>query len=380
MAHRDHASLRLLLNSGVDLFGQMPLTSEALKRIIPSFSLSMIRVDQTCAPTTHYSEHFDEFSHQLFASAGHVFSARSDDPAAFGNLLRSPRPFGNLIDGRPEFIEGATYQHLFKRNGIHHVLDLALRDEAGPIAILGIFRERDAAPFTRAEVAEVAQFYPWLVHALRAEARSAVFDEVDSALLVATPQGRIEFASALARDWLGDALGGAERGTLLQHNLLPDAVRALCTQCAQLQRSRARRSLDVTPPTMTLPVAGGQLRLRAYPLNGEGGEQRYGVQLSLELDRAARLLRALEEANVPPQLRRLALAYWHGLEPKVVCGLLGITASTLKSYRKELYARLSVSSNAALIERLNTAAKQTRLDLRRHLPRREPGKNGATSP
>lgn len=348
----------------------MPFTSEALKRLIPSFSLSMIRVDETCAPTTHYSEHFDEFSHQLFASAGHVFSARSDDPAAFGNLLRGPKPFGNLIDGRAEFINGATYQHLFKRNGIHHVLDLALRDEAGPIGILGIFREQDAAAFTRADVAQVAAFYPWLVHALRAEARTSRFDEVDSALVVATSQGRIEFASSLARDWLGDALGGAERGLLLDGGLLPGAVRALCDQCARMQCTHPGRGTRVVPPTLTLPVAGGRLRLRAYPMHGEGGAQRFGLQLSLEVDRTVRMLRALEEINMPPQLRRLALSYWHGLEAKVICGLLGITASTLKSYRKELYARLSVSSNKALLERLDDVAQRSTLDLRRHLPRR----------
>lgn len=348
----------------------MPLASETLKRIIPSFSLSMIRVDELCAPTTHYSEHFDEFSHQLFASAGHVFSARSDDPAAFSNLLRGSKPFGNLIDGRKEFLEGATYQHLFKRNGIHHVLDLALRDAEGPIGILGIFREADAPAFTRADLVQVAEFYPWLVHALRAESRASQFDEVDSALLVATPSGRIEFASALARDWLGDALGGPERGLLLNDGLLPAAVRALADQVARVRRRTPGRAHDASPPTLTLPVAGGRLRLRAYPLGSDAAGERLGVQLSLEVDRTVRLLRSLEDAELPPQLRRLALAYWYGLEPKAVCGLLGITASTLKTYRKELYARLGVTSNKALLEHLEQRALRVVLDLERHLPRR----------
>ncbi len=360
----------MLLSSGVDVLGQMPLASETLKRIIPSFSLSMIRVDEGCAPTTHYSEHFDEFSHQLFSSAGHVFAANSDDPAAFGNLLRGAKPYGTLIDGRQAFLEGATYQHLFKRNGIHHVLDVALRDASGPIGILGIFREADAPPFTRADVLQVAEFYPWLVHALRAEARSSHFDEVDCALLVATPTGRVEFASALARDWLGDALGGPERGLLLNEGLLPVAVRALAEQVERGRQHHPGRGHDVVPATLTLPVAGGRLRLRAYPLSAEGGAQRIGVQLSLEVDRTVRLLQSLEETDLPPQLRRLALASWHGLEPKVICGLLGITASTLKSYRKELYSRLEVTSHQTLLAHLNERALRVKLDLRRHLPRR----------
>lgn len=362
------AGLRLLLGSGVDLFTQMPLTSEALKRLIPSFSLSMIRVDENCAPTTHYSEHFDEFSHQLFSASGHVFAAAGDDPAAFGNLLKHPKPFGTLIDGRPEFINGATYQHLFQRNGIHHVLDLALRDNAGPIGILGIFRERDARAFTRADVAKVAEFYPWLVHALRAETRPSRFDEVDSAMLVATPSGRIEYATPLARDWLGDALVGDERALLLRDDQLPDALRALCQRCAQTQRRHPGRGHDVTPPTLTLRVAGGRLRLRAYPL--EGQVERYGVQLTLELDRSMRIHHALEAARIPPQLRRLAVGFWDGLEAPALAALMDITPATLKSYRKELYARLAVSSNKALLERLDSMALSTRVDLKRHLPRR----------
>ncbi len=366
---KQQAELRLLLGSGVDLFSQMPLTSEPLKRLIPSFSLSMIRVDERCAPQTHYSEYFDEFSHQLFATAGHAFAAANDDPAAFGHLLRHPRPFGTLIDGRPEFINGATYQHLFKRNGIHHVLDVALRDDAGPIGILGIFREKEAQPFTRSDVARVAELYPWLVHALRAETRPSRFDEIDSAMLVANVSGRIEFATPLARHWLGDAIGSEERSLLLREDLLPEALRALCARSSLMKSARPGRGHALTPPTLTLRVAGGRLRLRAYPLEGSGGE-RFGVQLSLELDRSLRIIRALEDARVPPQLRRLALAYWNGLESDDITQWLDITQATLKSYRKELYARLSVTSNKELVDRLDELAMTVRLDLRRHHARR----------
>jgi hypothetical protein len=368
---KHHATLRGLLSSGTDLFAQMPFTSEVVKRLIPSFSLSMIRVDKTCAPTTHYSEHFDEPSHQLFASAGHVFSARSDDPAAFGNLLRGRRPFGTLIDGGADFIGGATYQHLFKRNGIHHVLDLALRDASGPIGILGIFREENAPAFTRADLVHVAAFYPWLVHALRAHEESErTFDEVDSAMLVATLGGRIEFASLVARDWLQDAFSGPQRGRLLEGGVLPDALRRLCEQASQVRRGDVGRTRTVLPPTLTLPVTGGRLRLRAYPLHDGPGVERFGVQLSLEVDRTVRLLKAFESSPLPPQLRRLALALWKGLEPKAICSALGITPATFKSYRKDLYARLSVVSHDALKARLTELATSATLDLARHLPRR----------
>ena len=84
--------LQLLCSSGVDLMAQMPLLSECLHRLVPSFSLSMIRVDERCVPTAHYSEHFNEASHALFAQSGDHFSARTSDPSGFANLMANANP------------------------------------------------------------------------------------------------------------------------------------------------------------------------------------------------------------------------------------------------------------------------------------------------
>ncbi|MFZ5445290.1 MAG: hypothetical protein ACOZQL_35195, partial [Myxococcota bacterium] len=274
--HRAVASLKALCSSGVDLLTQMPLSSELLKAVVPSFSLSMIRVDASCAPREHYSEHFDEFSHRLFASAGHVFSARSNDPAAFSNLLRQRDPVGNLLGTRPEFVAGATYQHLFQRNGIHHVLDVALRDARGPLGILGIFRERDARPFTPDDAQRLRELYPSLVHALAAPRGAGRFDEVDGAMLVATRDGRIEWLSPRARRWLEDASAGDERAALMDRQVLPAACRELFARLEASARPRRAASREV--PTLTLPIAGGRLRLRAYRLGSlEGLDARFGV-------------------------------------------------------------------------------------------------------
>jgi hypothetical protein len=189
-------------------------------------------------------------------------------------------------------------------------------------------------------------------------------------MLVATPSGRIEFASLVARDWLQDAFSGPQRGRLLEGGVLPDAIRRLCEQASQVRRSDVGRTRSVRPPTLTLPVTGGRLRLRAYPLQDGPGVERFGVQLSLEVDRTVRLLKAFETTTLPPQLRRLALALWKGLEPKAICASFNITPATFKSYRKDLYARLSVGSQEALRARLTEWATSATLNLSRHLPRR----------
>ncbi len=366
---KHHSTLRMLLGSGIDLMTQMPVTSECLKRLIPSFSLSMIRVDAQCAPQQHYSEYFDEFSHRLFASSGHIFSARSDDPAAFRTLLHHPKPFGTLIGTTPEFIAGATYQHLFQRNGIHHVLDVAIRHAGGPLGILGIFREKKAPPFTRADVAEIGRLYPWLVHAMAAEPLPASYDEIDTAMLVAGLDGRIRWASPRARGWLEDASGGAERGLLMDHHLLPLACRVLCRDWETSQLATPSRGKVVQPPTLTLSVPGGRLRLRAYGLGHlESSERCVGIQLSLEVNRTLRLLRALEVTGLPPQLRRMALEYWKGEDTASIARTLELTAASVKSYRKELYARLEINGAAQLRACLDAMADAVSLELERHLP------------
>jgi DNA-binding CsgD family transcriptional regulator len=377
----DLSFLKQLSTSGLDLLTQMPVVAESLRRLIPAFSLSMIRVDEHCAPQHHYSEYFDEFSHQLFAESGHHFSARTDDPAAFSNLLARPVPFGNLVRPTAAFFEGATFQHLFKRNGIHQVLDVALRDGAGPLGILGIFREESARPFTRSDVAMVAQLYPHLVHACAARPTlealnrgGAEYDEVGSGLLVVDRAGNIQFASSQARLWLEDASGGPERAAITNHGRLPDACRELlrCWEHAQRGRTLGRgESVDV--PTICLALPGGRLRLRAYALAGDanalGEHGLIGVQLSLEMDHELRIRTALGQAPITPQQRRIALSLWRGHDAPMIRQELGVSAGTLKSYQKDLYARLGVSSVTQLRKLLDKQARTITFDLSRHLPR-----------
>ncbi|HEY1101110.1 MAG TPA: hypothetical protein VGF99_19380 [Myxococcota bacterium] len=359
------ASLRHLLHAGIDPLTQMPLTSSLLHRLTGCFSLSLIRVDSHCAPREHYSEHFDDVSHQLFAAAGHHFSAATDDPAAFGTLLRNPgRPVGTLIRGQRAFVEGATYQHLFKRNGIHHVLDLALRDDSGPLGILGLFREARAQPFTAADVRAVDAVYDDLVHAFRAPVLPDDFDEADSAVLLTSSSGVIEWATPTARQWLEDTTGGPERAALMIDGALPAACRHL---------ARALATGDEAPPTMTLPVPGGRLRLRAWGLTPFAGpvlERRVAIELRLEMHRGLKMLAGLERVSLTPQLRRLAWLLWRRRRPADICAALDIGAQTLKSYTKELYARLDVTSANELLACLDGLADDVSLDLRRHLPTR----------
>lgn len=348
---------------------QMPATAEHLRGLIPAFSLSMIRVDDRCAPTQHYSEYFDDFSHELFASSGHVFAARSEDPAAFANLLHGRRPVGSLVPTTPDYVAGATYQHLFKRNGIHHVLDAAIRHAGRPLGILGIFREQGAPPFTRTDVARLSELYPYIVHAFMAEPVPADHDEHDSALIVARADGTIEWASASARRWLTDAAFGVERAHLMDRHRLPAAVRRLCGMLAAIQAGAA--GPDDTP-TLTLPVPGGRLRLRAYGLTPRAGGDaatHCGIQLSLEMHRGLQVLRALEQAPLTPQQRRIAFAYFQGKRAREIGELLGIRPGSLKTYRKELYARLGVTSESELLTALHALARSATFDLKRHLPR-----------
>jgi GAF domain-containing protein/DNA-binding CsgD family transcriptional regulator len=384
--------LKQLSTSGLDLLTQMPAVADSLRRLIPAFSMSMIRVDERCAPLHHYSEYFDEFSHQLFAESGHHFSARTDDPAAFSNLLARPVPFGNLVRPSSAFFAGATYQHLFRRNGIHHVLDVALRDGAGPLGILGIFREESARPFTRSDVAMVAQLYPHLVHACAArptlEALSqADYDEIGSGLLVVDRAGRIQFASPHARLWLEDASGGPERAAIATEGRLPNACRDLLRCWENAQRDRPLASVEAAEvPTTCLPLPGGRLRLRAYALAGDanssGENALIGVQLSLEMDHELRVRTALGRAPITPQQRRIALSLWRGHDTPMIRAELGVSAGTLKSYQKDLYARLGVSSVAQLRKLLDEQARAITFDLTRHLPRLDdtPGEGVSNPP
>ncbi|MDP2269924.1 MAG: LuxR C-terminal-related transcriptional regulator [Archangium sp.] len=356
------SSLRALLTSGVDVMTQMPVTAEHLRRVIPAFSLSMIRVDERCAPQHHYSEHFDDFSHHLFSTSGHLLAGNPGDPASFGSLLRNADPVGTLVDGRPAYLAGDTYQHLFKRNGIHHCLDLALRDGDCPLGILGIFREKDARPFSAKDVALARTLYPWLVHALAHPAAESPFEETQSGMLTASLEGRILWASEVALRWLEDGSGGPERALLRDGELLPAACRFLCQQLARGSKAAAE------VPTVSLPVPGGRLRLRGYAIGAPGERGQVGIHLSLELSQALRVLHALEGQRLAPQLKRLAFRFWQGRDSRQIATELELSVETFKSYRKELYTRLDVTSVEELKALLDRQARAVSFDLSRHRP------------
>jgi DNA-binding CsgD family transcriptional regulator len=359
---------------------QMPVLSALLHRLVPSFSLSMIRVDESFAPREHYSEYFDEFSHRLFAESGHLFAAAGDDPAAFGRLLRNRDPIGSLVIPRPDYLAGGTYQHLFQRNGIHHCLDVAIRTPRGPLGILGLFRERGALPFTTADVMRIREIYADLVHAFEARDLVGPFDELESAVLVVDARGKIEWASASARAWLEEATPGEERTWVRDRAALPSAASALA------QGVREPRP-GATPPTLTLPVAGGRLRLRAYALAAAGssaGEasdvgaaSKVAIQLTFEAARGLRVAHAVAQLGLAPRLREVALLLYQGETD--VARRLGVTRETFKSYRKELYVRLGVESVEGLRAHLDRLALSTRLDLERQRPRADDSEPGGSA-
>ncbi len=366
----DLAMLRMLCTSGIDVLTFMPLASAYLRRLIPAFSLSMIRVDPNCVPQEHYSEYFDAFSHKLFSSAGAYFSAPTDDPAAFANLLRvrDRRPYGNLVELPPGYLEGPIYQMLFKRNGIHHVLDVAIRDETRPLAILGIFREQDSPAFTEQDVDVIGTLYPYLVHALAAQPVPAVFDEQDSAMLIVDAHGKIQWASAQAREWLEDASPLQDRKALIDSDVLPSA----CQHLYQVLKVGHRRQEGEAPaPTMTLPVPGGRLRLRAYGLAGASmGEVQHpsciGIQLSLEVHRGLRVQHLLHKSGLSPQQCRIAWRIWNGDKLAEIRDAMGLSANTAKAYQRDLYGRMQVTNAGELIARLNEVSLHSGLDLQRH--------------
>jgi len=365
---KDLALLRLLCSSGADLMSQMPLLSECLHRLVPSFSLSMIRVDERCVPTAHYSEFFSEESHALFAMSGDHFATRSPDPAAFANLMSNPSPVGSLVHAGSDYVDGMIYQHLFQPNGIHHTLDVALRDGAEPLAILGVFREKRAPGFSREHVQLLRSVYDHLVHACRAEVTPGAFDELGSAMIVVDAQGRIAWASEAARAWLAEASFGSDRALLVEQGLVPEACRALL---GMVRHARSvSRGGQAPAPHLSIPVPGGRVSLRGYALEGHPGaaEGYVGVQIALEMDHRIRTLRALSTSGLTAQQMRIAWGMLEGKGNAELCVDLELGASTLKSYQKDMYRRLDVTSARELTLHMNELTDRVTLSRSRHQP------------
>lgn len=229
-------------------------------------------------------------------------------------------------------------------------VDLVMRRDGQPRAVLYLNREWDAPSFSPVERRLLAAASPYLTHALgpgRGDAGQSIDSRVErEAVLTVDREGAI-VSGAGDVDVLAELTGHSRarhRGTGLPDRL-PLGLMPL------LDRLRESANGRIVPPArLTLTGLHGEYRARAYPSEtaGEAGFASAVVIVSHHLPREVMLLRRVLALPLTPAERRAAFLVGEGVATGAIATQLGISAQTLRGYLKSIYARTGANGRDAL--------------------------------
>ncbi|MBD9392947.1 LuxR family transcriptional regulator [Acidovorax sp. ACV01] len=255
---------------------------------------------------------------------------------------------------RNEFIRSDFYNELARPSEWQDFLSLVLRTPQGRgVGSLKLCRRPGAPRFETEDIALLERLSPWLARALQPGEMDAQDSVVhDSAMLVATPQGRLLWTSPQA-----DQLMALAFGLRWYHRSeLPPALRVLLERLRYVERGGMDRGRTPALPQLDLHNASGWFSLRATQMaaaaeSGTGehhGGQAVGIHITQRVARVARLLPTLRALGLPQ--RQQELAYWlaRGVPEEQIAARMGISANTATYHRRQIYTRLGVQSRKEL--------------------------------
>lgn len=371
--------LRLLADTDIPTVTLMPLLVDTLKSLIPAYEVSVIHVNENTEPTTYYTEKFNEDSHDLFSQAGDKLAtnhqtAHKHDPAAFDVLFKQDTPYGNLVPVTEAFLAGANYQHFFKPNGIYHALDVLIKDDDKPIAVIGLFRQKHEPAFTKKDVKLIGDVHATLCRLFLRDVKVDVpssrrFLE-KSTMVTVDEHGNIIGKAPDAMRLLTSALACKSRELLSKDNVLPASCLAFRTQVQKALS--ASQSNDEVQNDVYLAAPFGRLHLRAYTLAQDTSQENtthYGIHIDFYGDIAEALLAYLRATPLSARLIEIAYLVAMGMNTNVLKQHLSLTYNSLKTYLNRLYVHFDVRDFDALKMRVIEHARlhAFRQSERRHL-------------
>ena len=283
------------------------------------------------------------FEPQVMASEHKVIRRSAHDFAAAVRHDHGPQVMEQLITVTVgELLRSDFYNLALRQVELLDCLSLVLRTPQGAgVGVLKLYRGPRAPRFGVHEVAQLARLEPWLARILQPGELDAQGSVVhDSAMLVATPQGRLLWTSPQAERLMALAFGPR----WYRRSELPPALQALLRRLEHTRQGGAQAL-----PQLDLRNASGTFSLRATQMAEAQGEGRaVGVHITQRVPLVAHLLPALRALGLPQ--RQHELAYWlaRGLPEEQIAARMGISANTATYHRRQIYTRLGVQSRKEL--------------------------------
>lgn len=374
---KTHKFLRLLATTDIPTVTLMPLLVDTLKALIPSYEVSIIHVNEHTEPTTYYTEKFDAISHEMFSKVGHELAnnqlhyddTNAYDPAAYSVLFKAKTPYGNLVPVSDAYLNGATYRYFFAPNGIYHVLDILIKDQDKPIAVIGLFRQQHEAAFTQKDVNTIGKLYATLCQLFIREQTIETNAErrflEKSTMVTVDENGVIINKAPEAMRLLSSALACKARELLSHDKILPSSCLAFRQQVQKVLQPEPHNAQQ----KVYLAAPFGRLLLRAYPLEQVSDAQQYGIHIDFYGDIAEAVLAYLRTTSLPYKLLEIAFFISMGDSSEKLQARLNLSYNSLKTYLNRLYVFFDISDFNRLKNTLIQRARKhaTAQNERRHL-------------
>lgn len=283
------------------------------------------------------------FEPQVMASEHKVIRRSAHDFAAAVRADHGAQVMEQLITVPiDELLRSDFYNLALRPAELLDCLSLVLRTPQGAgVGALKLYRGPSAPRFGTDEAGVLNRLEPWLARILQPgeiDAQNSVVH--DSAMLIATPQGRVLWTSPETDELMALAFGPR----WYRRNELPPALQMLLGRLRHMEGGRM-----AAVPQLDLNNASGWFSLRATQMVAAAGEGRaVGIHITQRVSRVARLLPALRALSLPQ--RQYELAYWlaRGLPEDQVAARMGISTNTATYHRRQVYTRLGVRNRQEL--------------------------------
>ena len=241
-----------------------------------------------------------------------------------------------------ELMRSDFYNFTLRPAELLDCLSLMLRTPQGAgVGVLKLYGGARAPRFAPTDVAMFNILEPWLARILQ-PGELDTHDSIvhDSAMLLASPQGKLLWTSTQADALMALAFGPRwYRRSELPHEL-------------QMLLGRLRHAVPghaSAPPQLDLHNASGWFSLRLTQMAAAEGEGRaVGIHITQRLQRTAHLLLTLRSLGLPQ--RQHELAYWlaRGLPEDEIASRMSISINTATYHRRQIYTRLGVKNRHEL--------------------------------
>jgi len=253
------------------------------------------------------------------------------------------------------------YNEILRHLDAHHILYAVIRDQAGALGQLSLYRPKQAASFTAGERAALNDIRRYVAHAVGRQSTTSevggagFLDTEDEGLVLSDQAGRVVQASTQSLMLLSkaaDAVLSRSSPPLAAGDALPAFAAALVADLVSVLRVGAG-----APPANIRDTRWGRFSVRAYLLSDNPADERglVGLQIRRMESMIVKLAQAMHHLDLSPQQREVALLLAQGHSNPEIATSLNVSRNTAIYHIKQLFARLDAHDRGEALQRILAA-------------------------